>query len=101
MENILCTQIDESFCETEEENKTFSTIVFKDDLLQSYLKDIGKIKLLKQSEEQELGKLISKGDLNAKKKLVKANLRLVVSLAKKYTDRVCCFLIWYRRVLSV
>ena len=93
MEDIICSKINNDFCETvEEENQTFSTIVYKDDLLQSYLKDIGKIKLLKQSEEAELGKLISQGDLNAKKKLVKANLRLVVSIAKKYTGQGVLFL---------
>ena len=97
MDDILCTKTDESFCEPEEENQTFSTIVYKDDLLQSYLKGIGKIKLLKQAEEQELGKLISKGDLNAKKKLVKeaqqqffykTAFKLAGKLAANYTEEV-------------
>lgn len=87
MENFL---IDEE--KNINDNQTFSTIVYKDDLLQSYLKDIGRIKLLKHSEEMELGKLIAQGDREAKRKLVKANLRLVVSIAKKYTGQGVLFL---------
>jgi len=93
MDNIVYSKIDEAFCEKEsEDNQTFSTIVYKDDLLQSYLKDIGKIKLLKSAEERELGRLISLGDKEAKRKLVKSNLRLVVSIAKKYTGQGVLFL---------
>ena len=44
--------------EEQEDILTFSNIVFKDDILQMYLKDIGKTKLLKRAEEQELGKQI-------------------------------------------
>lgn len=71
---------------------TFNTVVYKDDLLQSYLKDVGRIKLLKSKEEQELAKLVAQGDKEAKKKLVKANLRLVVSIAKRYTGQGVLFL---------
>lgn len=74
--------------------ETFNTIVKKNDILQNYLKDIGRIKLLKTSEEQELGKKIKEGKSKeaqiAKKKLVQANLRLVVSIAKSTLARVCC-----------
>lgn len=92
MNNICCAASDCSY-ENEEENiTTFNTIVYKDDLLQSYLKDIGRIKLLKNQEETELAKLVAEGDLNAKKKLVRSNLRLVVSIAKKYTGQGVLFL---------
>lgn len=55
-----------------------------DDATKSYLQQIYKIKLLTVQEELELGKRIAKGDSEAKKILVKGNLRLVVSIAKKY-----------------
>ena len=58
-----------------------------DDSLRLYLKEIGQIKLLSAEEETELAKRISLGDQNAKDKLVEANLRLVVSIAKKYVGR--------------
>ena len=57
------------------------------DSLRSYLKEIGQINLLSAEEELELAKRISLGDQNAKDKLVEANLRLVVSIAKKYAGR--------------
>lgn len=80
-------------CQDETEDiQTFNTIVYKDDILQSYLKDIGKIKLLKTEEELELGKRTAEGDLKAKQKLIQANLRLVVSIAKKFTGQGVLFL---------
>lgn len=82
--------------EEEEEVTSFNSVVFKDDVLQMYLKDIGKIKLLKRTEEWELGKKILEGDeaqaLIAKKKLIQSNLRLVVSIAKKYTGQGVLFM---------
>lgn len=65
--------------------KSFNNIVLEDDTLQTYLKEIGKISLLKSEEERNLGKLIKEQNSDmAKRKLIQANLRLVVSIAKKY-----------------
>jgi len=58
-----------------------------DDPVRMYLKEIGQIKLLSAEEEVELAKLVSEGDQHAKNKLTEANLRLVVSIAKKYSGR--------------
>ena len=58
-----------------------------DDPVRMYLKEIGQVKLLTADEEIELAKRISEGDKKAKDKLTEANLRLVVSIAKKYSGR--------------
>ncbi len=58
-----------------------------DDPVRMYLKEIGQIKLLSAEEEVELAKRVSEGDQMAKNKLTEANLRLVVSIAKKYSGR--------------
>ena len=57
------------------------------DLVQMYLREIGRVSLLNAEEEVKLAKGIEKGDLAAKQKLTEANLRLVVSIAKKYVGR--------------
>lgn len=57
------------------------------DNIQMYLKEIGKTPLLKSQEEKELAKRILKGDKQAEHKLINANLRLVVSIAKRYINR--------------
>ena len=57
------------------------------DLVQMYLREIGRVDLLKSEEEIALAKRIEKGDPIAKQKLTEANLRLVVSIAKKYVGR--------------
>ena len=78
------------------EPKTFSSIANEDDLLQMYLKDIGKVKLLSSKEEKLLGKQIKEGRLPqadiAKRKLIQANLRLVVSIAKRYIGQGVLFM---------
>jgi len=57
------------------------------DLVQMYFREIGRVPLLKSEEEVKLAKASEKGDLMAKQKLTEANLRLVVSIAKKYVGR--------------
>ena len=78
------------------EPKTFNSIFNDDDILQMYLKDVGKTKLLNSKEEKFLGKQIKEGSLSqaniAKRKLVQANLRLVVSIAKKYIGQGVLFM---------
>ena len=58
-----------------------------DDPVRMYLKEIGQVKLLSAEEEIELAKRVTEGDQDAKNKLTEANLRLVVSIAKKYSGR--------------
>lgn len=58
-----------------------------DDSVQMYLREIGKAALLSADEEVDLAKRIEQGDQEARKRLAEANLRLVVSIAKKYTGR--------------
>lgn len=63
-----------------------------DDPVRMYLKEIGKVPLLSSEEEIELANRIENGDQRAKKKLAEANLRLVVSIAKRYVGRGMLFL---------
>ncbi len=62
------------------------------DPVKMYLKEIGRVELLDPAEEPEIAKRIQEGDEEAKKKLIAANLRLVVSIAKKYVGRGMLFL---------
>ena len=63
-----------------------------DDPVRMYLKEIGRVPLLSADEEVELAKRMEQGDEEAKKKLAEANLRLVVSIAKRYVGRGMLFL---------
>ena len=63
-----------------------------DDPVRMYLKEIGKVPLLSADEEIELAKRMEEGDVEAKKRLSEANLRLVVSIAKRYVGRGMLFL---------
>ena len=87
--------------EAEEENKEnnskdFEAAITKgitvDDPVRMYLKEIGKVPLLTAEEEIQLAKRMELGDEGAKKKLCEANLRLVVSIAKRYVGRGMLFL---------
>ena len=97
--NVECNYssvYDEQKEENIEEVKTFSIIASKDEVLQMYLKDVSKIKLLKKEEEREVGKIIKEGNKKdadiARKKLIQANLRLVISIAKRYTGQGILFM---------
>lgn len=74
--------------DTEAMVDTFST----DDPVRMYLKEIGKIPLLTPEEEVELAKQMAEGDEDAKRRMAEANLRLVVSIAKRYVGRGLLFL---------
>jgi len=74
------------FLTTEKKKKT-KLLGKKIDPVQMYLKEIGRVSFLTAQEEKELSKKIEKGDKEAKKTLARANLRLVVSIAKKYIGR--------------
>ena len=63
-----------------------------DDPVRLYLKEIGRVPLLTSAREHELAELMAEGDIEAKKALVEANLRLVVSIAKRYVGRGMFFL---------
>ena len=63
-----------------------------DDPVRMYLKEIGKVPLLSGQEEAELAQKMSEGDMDAKHRLAEANLRLVVSIAKRYVGRGMLFL---------
>ena len=67
------------------EKKKFDISELSSDSIQMYLREIGKVPLLKGEEEIELAKRKEKGDKEAERRLIEANLRLVVSIAKKFT----------------
>ena len=73
-----------------EEEKNFNIEVdeyVQNDSIREYLKEIGKTPLLSSDEEKELARMSINGNKDARDKLIKSNLRLVVSIAKKYTNR--------------
>ncbi|HMP67190.1 MAG TPA: sigma-70 family RNA polymerase sigma factor [Candidatus Paceibacterota bacterium] len=75
--------------ESDDESKKYSSgkSASQYDSIQMYLKEIGQYQLIAANEEKELAKRIESGDLEAKNLLARANLRLVVSIAKKYVGR--------------
>lgn len=82
----------ESEPEAEELDVSIPEGISIDDPVRMYLKEIGKVSLLSSAEEIELAKRNEEGDLVAKKRLAEANLRLVVSIAKRYVGRGMLFL---------
>src|SRR2546426_689541 len=83
----VVADVDEEDEQPAEEPREVST-----DALQLFLKDIGKVDLLTAAQEVELAKRIERGDHCAKQEMVEANLRLVVSIAKKYRNQGLPFL---------
>ncbi|MBQ1311039.1 MAG: RNA polymerase sigma factor RpoD [Blautia sp.] len=83
---------DEEDVELEQLDLSIPEGVSIEDPVRMYLKEIGKVPLLTAEEEIELAKKMEQGDEAAKKKLAEANLRLVVSIAKRYVGRGMLFL---------
>ena len=100
--NLLTNNNIEVVSETEGEEEDGSPLILDDDALtkdvnindpvRMYLKEIGKISLLSLEEELELSHRVVEGDEDAKRKLAESNLRLVVSIAKRYVGRGMLFL---------
>lgn len=84
--NVKVNKSHENYEEIEDIN-TIANQIQVDDPVKMYLKDIGKVPLLTSEEEVEYAKRMATGDIEARKKLSEANLRLVVSIAKKYVGR--------------
>ncbi len=72
---------------SEEKASEIDLSEISDDSIRMYLNEIGRFSLIDAEEEVRLGRLIKKGDQGARRKLAEANLRLVVSIAKKYMGR--------------
>ena len=83
-----------SATDLEKELESLSTLekVGSNDPVRMYLKEIGRIKLLTREQEIELAQGVDRGDRKSKEKLITSNLRLVVSIAKKYIGRGMSFL---------
>lgn len=92
--NNICTV--ENNYKDEQEPKVFNCIAFDDDILQMYLKDVGRTKMITPEEELRLGKLIAEGKRHEREygiqTLVKSNLRLVISIAKHYIGNGVLFM---------
>lgn len=96
-DDIFLEPNDDEFINDEEENIDLEAIdllegIGTEDPVRMYLKEIGTVPLLSAEEEMRLAKLKSEGDERAKERLIEANLRLVVSIAKRYTGRGMSFL---------
>ncbi len=91
-DDILLEVEDEEEIEVEKIDLSVPDGVSIEDPVRMYLKEIGKVPLLSAEEEIELAKRMELGDQDAKKRLAEANLRLVVSIAKRYVGRGMLFL---------
>lgn len=96
-DELLLDKDDDGFIEDDEEDIDLDAIdllegIGTEDPVRMYLKEIGTVPLLSADEELELAKRKSAGDDTAKERLIESNLRLVVSIAKRYTGRGMSFL---------
>ena len=96
-DSMLDDDVDDEFLKNEEEDIDLDAIdllegIGTEDPVRMYLKEIGTVPLLSAEEEIRLAKRKAEGDVNAKERLIEANLRLVVSIAKRYTGRGMSFL---------
>ena len=94
---LLLDDVDDEFLKSEEEDIDLDAIdllegIGTEDPVRMYLKEIGTVPLLSADEELRLAKRKAEGDVSAKERLIEANLRLVVSIAKRYTGRGMSFL---------
>ena len=94
---LLLDDVDDSFMDDGEEDIDLDAIdllegIGTEDPVRMYLKEIGTVPLLSAEEELRLAKKKAEGDESAKERLIEANLRLVVSIAKRYTGRGMSFL---------
>ena len=85
--NVLDLEDEEELSDEDLEITAENVDAFADDSVRLYLREIGKIPLLSLEEETELAKKVIEGDKKAKDKMVEANMRLVVSIAKRYSGR--------------
>lgn len=97
VDDLLLDKDDDGFIEEDEEEIDLDAIdllegIGTEDPVRMYLKEIGTVPLLSAEEELELAKRKSSGDNYAKERLIESNLRLVVSIAKRYTGRGMSFL---------
>ena len=103
IDSLLIDNLDDDFSDefsekdVEEEEIDFDAVdlldgIGTDDPVRMYLKEIGTVPLLSAEEELELAERKANGDVAAKERLIEANLRLVVSIAKRYTGRGMSFL---------
>ena len=91
-DNLIVSDDDDDDEDDEDDKKTSTDQIAVDDPVRMYLKEIGRVDLLTADEEKELAQRMEAGDKDAKDHLAEANLRLVVSIAKRYTGRGLSFL---------
>ncbi|KNF09332.1 RNA polymerase sigma factor SigA [Gottschalkia purinilytica] len=89
---LIPKEVDDEIIDISKEDLSVPKGISVDDPVRMYLKEIGKVPLLSAEEETELAKRMEQGDEEAKRRLAEANLRLVVSIAKRYVGRGMLFL---------